>query len=862
MALTDRVPRTSLRRIPAALALLVGMSAVSAAPGARQAVLGAGNVSAAYAAGGCALGANGAIKHVIYFQFDNTHFMRDLANVPSDLEQMPHLSSFIQSNGVILTNHHTPLISHTSEDILTSLTGVYPNRHGVAVGQNSYQYYQNGSPTSFTSAFTYWTDTIGNGTYNMLSGAPTAAKPTGTNAPAPWVPYTRAGCDVGAVASANLVLENANVNSKFGANDIGNVYGVSSPEAQETTAQRTADFVGVAVHCSQADSASGLCSSTNHGRPEVLPDEPAGYTGFNGLFGHKYVAPQIGGSGTTALNDINGKPIVNTSTNAPGFPGFDGMNAAVSLGYVADMQEHGVPVTYAYISDAHDQNPAATHTALGPGEQAYEQQLKAYDTAFGSFFTRLANDGINQSNTLFVFTSDEGDHFAGGPPTTPGCTGATIDSSQNPPVVTPGNYCSYSKTATTTPPGPPFGEVAVGLDGLLSQQQGLNNYTFTVGNDTAPTIYLNGQPARADASARTFERATGALTVTNPLSNATEPLAQYLADPVEMNLLHMVTADPTRTPTFTMFARPDYYVTGTCSGGFNSIPPPVYAPKCVLQEPAFAWLHGNVQPDISTTWLGLVGPGVQNKGIDNTTWSDHTDIRPTMLALLGLKDDYSHDGRTLVEDLGPSALPASLTLHRGTLVRLGQMYKQINAPVAGLGLATLAISTNALQSSSAGDATYTQLESQLQSLGTQRDALASQMIAALEGAEFNGQPIDEQAAQSLIAQGQALLDSVNTLAGPSAQGFLLTFLSSQPGQGEVFFGTGPGCAGLVSVATEDQSPGTTRHAIFVTGNDLPGTVGSNGISPGTTYWYETVTTTAGGTEINNNAGNCYPVTAG
>jgi hypothetical protein len=90
----------------------------------------------------------------------------------------------------------------------------------------------------------------------------------------------------------------------------------------------------------------------------------------------------------------------------------------------------------------------------------------------------------------------------------------------------------------------------------------------------------------------------------------------------------------------------------------------------------------------------------------------------------------------------------------------------------------------------------------------------------------------------------------------------VTFLSTRPGQGEVFFGTGPGCAGLVNVATEDQSPGTTRHAVFVSGNDLPGTVGSNGISPGTTYWYETVTTSSIGTEINNNAGNCYPVTAG
>ena len=48
------------------------------------------------AAPGCQLkSAKGNIKHVIYIQFDNTHFRRDNPNVPSDLEQMPHLLNFI-----------------------------------------------------------------------------------------------------------------------------------------------------------------------------------------------------------------------------------------------------------------------------------------------------------------------------------------------------------------------------------------------------------------------------------------------------------------------------------------------------------------------------------------------------------------------------------------------------------------------------------------------------------------------------------------------------------------------------------------------------------------------------------------------
>jgi hypothetical protein len=52
--------------------------------------------------------------------------------------------------------------------------------------------------------------------------------------------------------------------------------------------------------------------------------------------------------------------------------------------------------------------------ASGPGEADYVAELKAYDDAFAAFFARLARDGIDRRNTLFVVTVDEGDHFAGG----------------------------------------------------------------------------------------------------------------------------------------------------------------------------------------------------------------------------------------------------------------------------------------------------------------------------------------------------------------------------------------------------------------------------------------------------------------
>jgi hypothetical protein len=96
--------------------------------------------------------------------------------------------------------------------------------------------------------------------------------PEGQNAAAPCAPYTRAGCGFGAVGTANTVFENTGP-------DVPKVFGPNSPEAQDVQqnpAQAFADFVGLAVHCARG---SALCSDANHARPDLPPDEPAGYTG-------------------------------------------------------------------------------------------------------------------------------------------------------------------------------------------------------------------------------------------------------------------------------------------------------------------------------------------------------------------------------------------------------------------------------------------------------------------------------------------------------------------------------------------------------------------------------------------------------
>jgi len=690
------------------LAALVPLVGAAFAGSAGNGVAGAAPIHTSSAVGSCQLNsAKGQIQRVIQIQFDNTHFTRDNPNVPSDLEQMPNLLNFITNNGTLLTNHHTPLISHTADDILTTLTGLYGDQHGVPVA-NSFRYFNPDGTSNLGVSFAYWTDPI----FDPTTSAPTDTKfnmlaANGLNTPAPWVPFTRAGCNVGGVSTANIELENI-------ATDIPTVFGAKSPEAAEVAANpdlATADFVGIAVHCAKG---ANLCTGSN-ARPDSLPQEPGGYNGFNALFGHKYVAQQIG-----AIKDLDGNTM-------PGFPGFGGISASQSLGYVAAMQEHGVPVTYAYISDAHDNH--ATSLAMGPGQAEYVAQLKSYDKAFGKFFARLAADGINQSNTMFVFTSDEGDHFAGGAPTPVNCDGITVP-------------CKY--------PFPSIGEISANMTGLLASQQGITT-KFNIHSDSAPTVYITGNPARDAAVTRTFERATSKLTAVNPRTGNTDTLTAALADPVEMKLLHMITSDPARTPTFTWFADPNYFF---FHGGTGC------GPGCVSVGPGFAWNHGDIQPEIVTTWLGLVGPGVRNDGTTGSVWSDHTDVRPTILSLTGLQDDYATQGRVLFEVLHEDALRVSLRQHRGTLQDLAEVYKQLNAAVGQFGMTTLMVSTRAIEGD---DSTYSSLESQLQALGTQRDAVAGQMSAMLNAAA-GGQAIDENQAKDLITQGQAVLQQATALA--------------------------------------------------------------------------------------------------
>ena len=774
----------------------------------------------------CHLG-NG-IQHVVQITFDNVHFFRDNPNVPSDLEQLPNLLNFIEDNGTFLSNNHTPLIAHTADDILTTYSGLYGDRAGDPISNDYEVYYQNGpngtyGTTDNAAAFTYWTDPVSytetpgagadtnpNMVYSPVPPA-TASTPPPDNVetPAPWVPFTRAGCDVGDVATANQELENTSP-------DIADAFGANSPEVAQLNADpdsykdpETADYIGIAVHCAQGNA---FCTTATGDRgndttpsatavPDVLPDEPGGYTGFEALFGHKYVAPQLG-AGTDNLSrngyeitnssgelvDENGNPLIGEYTDIPGFPGFGDINASQTLAYMADMLESGVPVVSGYMSDLHgnafiqglsSKGEPCYHAgdALGSGSACFIAQAQYYNQAFGTFFQRLAADGITPANTLFILSSDEGDHEAGAnvgraiQPTPANCDGVTVSGS----TVTPDVLCTY--------PDGTFGELDGNITGLLAEETG-DTTQFGMEYDTAPEYYINGDPGPDASVTRTFEHDIASLTAYNPYVGQTQQIANYLADPTEEAILHMVNADPARTPTLAEFAKPDYYLeqgSATCNDSVTGIDD--NSADCVTQNNEYAWDHGDYAAEINSNYVGFVGPGVLHLGLDGWNseqgpnsagansgqtvvsdydnpgpWTDETDIRPTEMYLLGLTDDYEHDGRVITQIL---ANPNQALSGPG-VTALGACYKQLNSSVGQFANYTLQADTAAIESTSPGDFKYIATDKALAALDKARDGLALRIKAELEAAAFQDTPIFGAQLQTFACQ--ALIGAAGLLA--------------------------------------------------------------------------------------------------
>ena len=204
----------------------------------------------------------------------------------------------------------------------------------------------------------------------------------------------------------------------------------------------------------------------------------------------------------------------------------------------------------------------------------------------------------------------------------------------------------------------------------------------------------------------------------------------------------------------------------------------------MTQNTGFAWDHGDYAAEIDTNFAGFAGPGVAQLGLDGSnarqgpnsagpdsgqitvpdsgtkgTWADETDIRPTIMYLTGLRDDYEHDGRVISQILAsPNAAlsdPATTTL--------GECYKQLNSSVGEFGTDTLQAATKAIESTSSGDQVYQGTDTILSGLEVVRDRLAEQVKGELEAAAFSGTPIPAKTAQAQTFACQSLIDAAAQL---------------------------------------------------------------------------------------------------
>ena len=141
------------------------------------------------------------------------------------------------------------------------------------------------------------------------------------------------------------------------------------------------------------------------------------------------------------------------------------------------------------------------------------------------------------------------------------------------------------------------------------------------------------------------------------------------------------------------------------------------------------------------------------------TWVDETDIRPTLIYLTGLKDDYEHDGRVISQILSHP----NHALRAPGVASLGACYKQLNSSVGQFGNFTLRAATAAIESSTAGDAEYRTVTAALTGLDRTRDVHAQHIKDLLEAAAFDNAPVNGVHGQTVACQ--SLINEAGALPG-------------------------------------------------------------------------------------------------
>jgi len=224
----------------------------------------AGGSSTALAA--CGLqSADNRIKHVVHIQFRQTCILRrDNPNVPSDprADAQPASISCRTMGTVERQSPHTADLAHRNRHPYRAHGRLRRTAWVVPVSNSYGLFFAMMAPSEFSSSFLYWTALSGD-------GKPLLINENGKTFPAPWVPFTRAGCDVGAFSIANMEFESlpADVRTVFGTDSPEDVSVSAALALSRTTreraprARRRTPTISVSrLHCAQG---SPLCNNSH-----------------------------------------------------------------------------------------------------------------------------------------------------------------------------------------------------------------------------------------------------------------------------------------------------------------------------------------------------------------------------------------------------------------------------------------------------------------------------------------------------------------------------------------------------------------------------------------------------------------------
>jgi len=428
-----------------------------------------------------------------------------------------------------------------------------------------------------------------------------AASPSPFLSDPPWLAFNRAGWDVGAVGFEGLVLETREeVNAHLG----------RPPDSRLSDEERD-QYWGLAVHHQDGSSSFGTAEI-----PALKDEFPRGWE--------------------------------------RGWGGPPRKHAAITLRMTTLLQAAGIPITFTFVENTHARCDPKAPCRFDLKQGEFDDLLQDDDTAFGRFFDDLAALEITPANTLFVITSDEGDHY--------------LEDFAQP----------------------------VNIDDLRPAITGSNALFYSDDEDRT----ADGLAARAGV--------------------------QFVASRSAMRGLHIGPDDDPRTPAFMAFSDLD------STFRFDT------------RRISFRWNHGNVDPDITDIWLGLRGPGIRPGPL--TGFSDHTDIVPTIRAILGLPNRGDTDG---------TAILAALERGDRGLGTLREAFKQLNAPLGRFGRALLGISTAGVRGGSDARA---EADQWIADLAAERDALVGVMRAVLDGNRpSNGDLLHDllEEAAELLAEAEA-----------------------------------------------------------------------------------------------------------